>query len=99
MSSPVCEFTEDNFEEELAEACEENFDSFLFCSTSYPEVGDTPPEKFAEISKYGIVDVKGDDSDGRKIIVVYACKLPPIKEIDHTLLLRYPKYFIIVGHE
>lgn len=88
MSSPVCEFTEDNFEEELAEACEENFDS-LFCSTSYPEVGDTPLEKFADISKYGIVDVKGDDSDGRKIIVVYACKLPPVKEIDHTLLLRF----------
>ncbi|XP_018573540.1 rho GTPase-activating protein 8 [Anoplophora glabripennis] len=91
MSSPVCEFTEDNFEEELAEACEENFDS-LFCSTSYPEVGDTSPEKFADISKYGIVDVKGDDSDGRKIIVVYACKLPPVKEIDHTLFLSYLKY-------
>ncbi|KAJ8915778.1 hypothetical protein NQ315_004590 [Exocentrus adspersus] len=91
MSSPVCEFTEDNFEEELAEACEENFDS-LFCSTSYPEVGDTPPEKFADIAKYGIVDVKGDDSDGRKMIVVYACKLPPVKEIDHTLLLSYLKY-------
>ncbi|KAJ8948856.1 hypothetical protein NQ318_013509 [Aromia moschata] len=91
MGSPISDFTEDNFEEELAEACEENFDS-LFCSTSYPEVGDTPPEKFSEISKYGIIDVKGDDSDGRKIIVVYACKLPPVKEIDHSLFLSYLKY-------
>ncbi|KAJ8962980.1 hypothetical protein NQ317_009027 [Molorchus minor] len=91
MGSPISDFTEDNFEEELAEACEENFDS-LFCSTSYPEVGDTPPEKFVEIARHGIVDVKGDDSDGRKVIVVYACKLPPIKEIDHPLLLSYLKY-------
>lgn len=88
MGSPISDFTDDNFEEELAEACEENLDSLMFCSTSYPEVGDTAPEKFSEISRYGIVDVKGDDSDGRKIIVVYACKLPQIKEIDHTLLLK-----------
>ncbi|CAH1098727.1 unnamed protein product [Psylliodes chrysocephalus] len=92
MGSPISDFTDDNFEEELAEACEENLDSLMFCSTSYPEVGDTAPEKFSEISRYGIVDVKGDDSDGRKIIVVYACKLPQIKEIDHTLLLNYLKY-------
>lgn len=88
MSSPIADFIDDNFEEELAEACEENFDSLMFCSTSYPEVGDTPPEKFSEISRYGIVDVKGDDADGRKIIVVYACRIPPVKEIDHSILLR-----------
>ncbi|CAG9832351.1 unnamed protein product [Diabrotica balteata] len=92
MGSPISDFTDDNFEEELAEACEENLDSLMFCSTSYPEVGDTAPEKFSEISRYGIVDVKGDDADGRKIIVVYACKLPQIKEIDHGLLLSYLKY-------
>ncbi|XP_057671604.1 rho GTPase-activating protein 8 isoform X1 [Diorhabda carinulata] len=92
MGSPISDFTDDNFEEELAEACEENLDSLMFCSTSYPEVGDNASEKFSEISKYGIVDVKGDDSDGRKIIVVYACKLPQIKEIDHVLLLSYLKY-------
>ncbi|CAG9864609.1 unnamed protein product [Phyllotreta striolata] len=92
MNSPISDFTDDNFEEELAEACEENLDSLMYCSTSYPEVGDAPPDKFQEISRHGIVDVKGDDSDGRKIIVVYACKLPQIKEIDHTLLLNYLKY-------
>lgn len=89
MGSPIANFIDDNFEEELADACEENFDSLMFCSTSYPEVGDTPPDKFSDISRYGIVDVKGDDVDGRKIIVVYACRIPPVKEIDHTILLRY----------
>ncbi|KAG5879161.1 hypothetical protein JTB14_029963 [Gonioctena quinquepunctata] len=92
MGSPMSDFTDDDFEEELAEACEENMDSLMFCSTSYPEVGDTPPEKFTELARLGIVDVKGDDSDGRKVIVVYACKLPPVKEIDHSLLLSYLKY-------
>lgn len=38
MASPVADFTDDNYEEELAEACEDNFDS-LFTSSSYPEVG------------------------------------------------------------
>lgn len=87
MGSPIADFTDDNFEEELAEACEESFDS-MFCSNSYPEVGDTRPEKFSEVSKYGIVDVKGDDAEGRKIIVVNACRIPPVKEIDHSILLR-----------
>ncbi|XP_060521020.1 rho GTPase-activating protein 8 isoform X2 [Cylas formicarius] len=92
MGSPVSDFTEDNFEEELAEAIDENFDSLMFLS-SYPAVGEaTGPEQYSEIAKYGIVDVKGDDSVGRKIIVVYACKLPPIKQIDHTLFLSYLKY-------
>lgn len=89
MGSPIGDFTDENYEEELAEACEESFDSLTFCSTSYPEVGDTPPEKFSEISRHGIVDVKGDDADGRKIIVVYACRIPPVKQIDHRILLRY----------
>lgn len=85
-NSPVSDFTEDNFEEELAEPIEDDF-----CSTSYPAVGDAVPDKFSSIAKYGIVDVKGDDSNGRKLIVVYAFKLPPVKDIDHSLLLGYNK--------
>ncbi|XP_074026703.1 rho GTPase activating protein at 68F isoform X3 [Leptinotarsa decemlineata] len=92
IGSPMSDFTDEDFEEELAEACEENLHSLMYCSTSYPEVGVTPPEKFSEIAKLGIVDVKGDDCDGRKIIVVYACKLPPVKEVNHSLLLSYLKY-------
>lgn len=92
-SSPVADFTDDNFEDELAAACEENLDSLIFTTSSYPEVGETTgPEKFSQIEKYGIVDVKGDDAIGRKVIVVYAYRLPPAKEIDHSLFLNYLKY-------
>ncbi|XP_076264003.1 rho GTPase-activating protein 1-like isoform X1 [Rhynchophorus ferrugineus] len=94
MASPVADFTDDNYEEELAEACEENFDS-LFTTSSYPEVGVSDvngPEQFADIERYSIVDVKGDDIVGRKVIVVYAYRLPPVSEIDHGLLLNYLKY-------
>lgn len=86
MGSPVQDFIDENFEEELAEACEENLDSMLYCS--YPAVDAPTDDRFVDISKYGIVDVKGDDLYGRKIIVVYACKLPPVKQIDHARLLR-----------
>ncbi|XP_018318787.1 rho GTPase-activating protein 1 [Agrilus planipennis] len=85
VGSPVSDFTDENFEEELAEACEECFDSLLY--TSYPEVDSS--DKFMDIARYNIVDVKGDDALGRKVIVVYACKLPPVKEIDHGRFLRY----------
>lgn len=88
MGSPVFHFTDENFEEELTEACEENLDSMLY-SFSYPAVDAPAADRFLDISKYGIVDVKGDDLFGRKIIVVYACKLPPVKQIDHSRLLRY----------
>lgn len=86
MGSPVSDFTDENYEEELAEACEEGLDSLIY--TSYPEVDDSS-DKFLDIAKYGIVDVKGDDAVGRKVIVVYACKLPLVKEIDHSRFLRY----------
>lgn len=87
MGSPVSDFTDENFEEELAEACEENLDS-MFCSSSYPAFDDPTNDKYLDIAKYGIVDVKGDDSLGRKIIVLYAYKLPPVKQIDHSRFLR-----------
>lgn len=87
MGSPVPDFTDENFEEELAEACEETMDSMLY-PFSYPAVDAAADDRYSDISKYGIVDVKGDDLFGRKIIVVYACKLPPVKQIDHARLLR-----------
>jgi len=53
------------------------------------QVGEeTSTDKFSEIAQYNIVDVKGDDSIGRKVIVLYACRLPPIKDIDHGRFLR-----------
>ncbi|KAH1004326.1 rho GTPase-activating protein 1 [Dendroctonus ponderosae] len=92
-NSPVAEFIDENYEEELADARDENFDSLIFTSSSYPEVGETTStEQYSEISKYNIVDVKGDDAEGRKVIVLYACRLPPVREIDHGLFLNYLKY-------
>ncbi|XP_050315000.1 rho GTPase-activating protein 8 [Anthonomus grandis grandis] len=92
-TSPVAEFIDENYEEELADARDETFDSMVFTTSSYPEVGvTTGPEQFTEISKYNIVDVKGDDAIGRKVIVLYASRLPPVNEIDHTLFLTYLKY-------
>jgi Rho GTPase-activating protein 1 len=46
-------------------------------------------EDFSDIARHGIVEVVGDDTYGRKVIVVSACKLPPKKELDHNRLLRY----------
>lgn len=47
-------------------------------------------EDYLDISRLGIVEVVGDDSAGRKVIVVSACKLPPVgKEVfNHAKLLR-----------
>ena len=45
-------------------------------------------DDFADVAKYGIVDVVGDDRGGRKVIVVSACRLPSNKVLDHNRLLR-----------
>ncbi|XP_022241435.1 rho GTPase-activating protein 1-like [Limulus polyphemus] len=47
---------------------------------------------FSDIAKYGIVEVAGDDSYGRKVIVISACKLPSNKELNHAKFLRYLMY-------
>ncbi|XP_022910001.1 rho GTPase-activating protein 1 [Onthophagus taurus] len=83
MGSPVSDFTDENYDELLNGPA-----SFSFGTDTYPEVGGV---SFSDIAKYGIVDVKGDDADGRKVIVVYACKLPPTNMIDHNCLLEYLK--------
>lgn len=48
-------------------------------------------EDYHDISRLGIVEVVGDDSAGRKVIVVSACKLPTSgREVfNHAKLLRY----------
>ena len=50
-------------------------------------------EDYLDISRLGIVEVVGDDSAGRKVIVVSACKLPPVgKDVfNHAKLLRFPR--------
>lgn len=89
MESPVSDFTDDNFEEQLSQApqaCGGGLDSL-----SYPAVdGDSIPfDVYTDIARYGIVDVVGDDTLGRRVIVVYACRLPSNKELDWTRFLQY----------
>uniref|UniRef100_A0A1B6HD14 Rho-GAP domain-containing protein n=2 Tax=Homalodisca liturata TaxID=320908 RepID=A0A1B6HD14_9HEMI len=89
LESPVSDGTiEDNFEAELLNAPTRAFDSL-----SYPFVDeDEDEEDFSDVSTYGIVEVVGDDTAGRRVIVVSACRLPGNKELDHQRLLRYLMY-------
>ena len=94
LESPVSDGTiEENFEEELVNApvIATGVDSL-----SYPFVDDEMEEDFSEVAKFGIVEVVGDDTYGRKVIVVSACKLPGNKELDHSLLLRQVVYMCVV---
>lgn len=85
LESPVSDGTiEDNFEAELLNAPTRAFDSL-----SYPYVDEEEEEEdFSDVSMYGIVEVMGDDTAGRRVIVVSACRLPSNKELDHQRLLR-----------
>ncbi|CAH0382781.1 unnamed protein product [Bemisia tabaci] len=88
LESPVSDGTiEENFEEELVNA-PSGYDS-IACSNF---LDDEDEDDFSDVSRYGIVDVVGDDTVGRRIIVVSACKLPNNKELDHGRLLRYLMY-------
>ncbi|XP_012062217.1 PREDICTED: rho GTPase-activating protein 8-like, partial [Atta cephalotes] len=88
MESPVSDGTiEENFEEALVDApVIESADDLAALDG---ELADE--EDYLDISRHGIVEVVGDDSAGRKIIVVSACKLPPIgkETFNHAKLLRY----------
>ncbi|KAJ8868027.1 hypothetical protein PR048_031836 [Dryococelus australis] len=91
LESPVSDGTiEENFEEELVNApiVPSGEDSLTYNFPDYEESDDD----YQDVAKYDIVDVVGDDTYGRKVIVVSACKLPNNKELDHGLLLRYLMY-------
>ncbi|CAI8000737.1 Rho GTPase-activating protein 1 [Geodia barretti] len=51
-------------------------------------------EGFKMVEKYNIISVSGSDRDGRPVIVISACRLPPSYAINHDVLLRYGKYFL-----
>lgn len=89
LESPVSDGTiEENFEEELVDA-----PPYAYDSLTSPFLEDEEDEEdFRDVSRYGIVEVVGDDTAGRRVIIVSACKLPPSKELDHKRLLRYLMY-------
>lgn len=47
---------------------------------------------FYDVAKHRILEIAGDDSYGRKVIVFAACRLPPSKEIDHERLKLYLRH-------
>ncbi|XP_015792370.1 rho GTPase-activating protein 8 [Tetranychus urticae] len=79
------ELMEDNFEEAFRDALLSDDLSDL-----NKEIG--PGEDFSDIAKHGIVEVVGDDVYGRKVITIYACRLPSNKSLDFNHLLKYLMY-------
>ncbi|CAG0922883.1 unnamed protein product [Notodromas monacha] len=95
--TPVSDGTiEENFEEELGALHSIAFteDGKVVPRSSLQNADDggktdAANEDFSDIARYGIVEVVGDDTYGRKVIVVSACKLPSKKLLDHNRFLRY----------
>ncbi|KAK3855669.1 hypothetical protein Pcinc_037946 [Petrolisthes cinctipes] len=84
LESPVSDGTiEENFEAELGGGCglEEEEEAV--------EGEGDDKEGFRDIAKHGIVDIVGDDTCGRKVVVVSACKLPSNKLFNHEKFLKY----------
>lgn len=87
---------EESFEEALKDVVnEEDLNSFLSIeamNTQNLTKQQTNSIKsdldFTDLAKHGIIEMAGDDLVGRKIIAIYACKLPPNNTIDHDKLLK-----------
>ncbi|KAK8392258.1 hypothetical protein O3P69_017684 [Scylla paramamosain] len=83
LESPVSDGTiEENFEAELGGALVEEDEAALHQTF-------TDDDDFTDIARHGIVDIVGDDTYGRKVIVVSACKLPSNKVFNHEKFLKY----------
>lgn len=80
LESPMSDgIMDENFEDVL---------SFNFNKDIDVEIAEEAID-FSDIAKYGIVEIAGDDSYGRKVIVISACKLPSNKILNHNKFLRY----------
>lgn len=53
---------------------------------------DNDESEFRDVAQYRILEVAGDDTYGRKVIVASACRLPPSSQINHERLMEYLKY-------
>ena len=87
LESPVSDGTiEENFEAELGS----NASSGLGDEGSNSVKDDND---FSDIANQGVVDIIGDDSCGRKVIVVSACRLPSNKVFNHDKFLRLEFFY------
>lgn len=48
-----------------------------------------PDDDFSDIARHNCVEVAGDDLFGRRIITIYACRLPSETKLHHLRLLKY----------
>lgn len=82
------ELLEENFEEELREQYNSlpALDPVLDLTINELQ---NCNENFDDITNYGIVGVAGDDKFARKIITIYACRLPSNKTFNYAKFLRY----------
>lgn len=53
---------------------------------------DNEESEFRDVAQYRILEVAGDDTYGRKVIVFSSCRMPPSAQLDHQRLLAYLKY-------
>ena len=70
---------------------EENFEEAFGLPSLLPDALQDPVkvvDDFSDVAQHKIVDVVGDDTYGRKVIVVSACRLPSNKVLDPNRLLR-----------
>lgn len=49
-------------------------------------------DTFEDIARFNCVEVAGDDLFGRRIVTIYACRLPSDNKINHIRLLKYIMY-------
>jgi Rho GTPase-activating protein 1 len=94
------ELMEENFEEALGGAMdgqpldEQRLDELL-PQLSAPTTGcassagsELTAEDLQTFARHGLIEMAGDDMFGRKIITIYACRLPAANAIDHQKLLK-----------
>lgn len=85
------ELLDENFEEALKEQyCSLGPASLEPVLEATPACSDVSneDESFEDIACHGIVGVAGDDRLARKIITIYACRLPSNKTFDYAKFLR-----------
>ncbi|KAM3858909.1 rho GTPase-activating protein 8-like [Diretmus argenteus] len=51
-----------------------------------------PSHPYYDVARHGILQITGDDSYGRKLIIFSSCCLPPSHQLNHHRLLEYLKY-------
>lgn len=100
LGYPYLESPDDIIEENFEEAFREGYFSSGFDSLMSTDCNEAnghndeleeehEEDDYKDIAEHGIVEVAGDDIYGRKVISIYACRLPPNQSINHQRLLKY----------